>query len=99
MSLNDNDFKLYMTPTGHVEPEFYREYVKHICKVIESNAKMEFEFIWNVKQEFPKKSLTQISNDLSHDINNLFDVILNDDENVFDNVEVRNNVIRKAVPE
>jgi len=38
-------------------PAFYNKYVAEICERVESNAGMEFEFIWNERKKSGKRSI------------------------------------------
>lgn len=59
-------------------PEFYKSYVQEIIGIVEENARMEFEFIWNERLKSGKRSI-ELTNEVSENINNLGDVILNSD--------------------
>eukprot|EP00127_Corallochytrium_limacisporum_P005637 Clim_evm16s210 gene=Clim_evmTU16s210 len=47
LALDDKTFGEHMSVKGGEEPKFYQEYVKEVQGIVEKNAAMEFECIWN----------------------------------------------------
>jgi glutamate dehydrogenase len=76
-------------------PEFYQEYVKEIIERVESNARNEFEFIWEEHVKTGKKT-TELTLELSEAMNDLFDVVLA--SKLFQNENVRRNVLLEYFP-
>jgi hypothetical protein len=51
MALTDEEFDEMMTVKGEKPPEFYSTYVAEVQRIIELNAKLEFECLWRHKQK------------------------------------------------
>ena len=51
MSLTDEEFDKMMAVKGDTPPEFYSTYVAEVQRIIELNAKLEFECLWRHKQQ------------------------------------------------
>lgn len=51
MALTDEEFDKMMTVKGETPPEFYSTYVAEVQRIIEKNAKLEFECLWRHKQK------------------------------------------------
>lgn len=51
MALTDEEFDEMMTVKGETPPEFYSTYVAEVQRIIEMNAKLEFECLWRHKQK------------------------------------------------
>jgi len=59
-------------------PEFYEQYAREICHIVESNAAKEFEYIWaNAYEghEHLRRRSTEITDSLSEAMNNLNDTV------------------------
>lgn len=65
LSMTDEQFQSNMTIRDGIVPQFYNDYVDAAHQIIERNADLEFECIWNEKEKNPEKSRTQISDELS----------------------------------
>lgn len=75
LSFDDEGFMEHMTADDDGRfPAFYKEYVKEIIERVETNAKNEFEFIWE-EHKISGKRRTEITVELSEAMNGLFDVI------------------------
>ena len=75
--------------------EFYEEYVQDIIKRVESNAKSEFEFLWDEHEKTGKRN-TQLSRELSEAINDLSDVISS--SKLFENENIKRHVLEEFFP-
>lgn len=51
MSLTDEEFDAKMVVKDNKPPAFYSDYVEEVQRIIENNAKMEFECLWRHKQQ------------------------------------------------
>jgi len=96
LAFDDKEFFENMQVKDGVVPEFYSKYVKAVQKVIERNAKLEFECIWRESQSShrPKSLLTD---DLSVAI-----VKLNEElqrTSLWDNELLRRVVLQEALPD
>lgn len=95
LAFTDSEFSENMQVHGGVVPQFYREYVVEVQQIIERNAALEFEAIW---QEAAKtgKPKSVISDEISYAI-----VRLNEELRstaLWENVELRNSVLQAALP-
>lgn len=96
MSFDDAGFGKHMAADADGRfPEFYKEYVKEIIVRVESNARNEFEFIWEEHIKTGKKT-TELTVELSEAMNDLFDVVLA--SSLFENENVRRNVLKDYFP-
>eukprot|EP01118_Nematostelium_gracile_P016941 TRINITY_DN7114_c0_g1_i4.p1 TRINITY_DN7114_c0_g1~~TRINITY_DN7114_c0_g1_i4.p1 ORF type:complete len:758 (-),score=191.91 TRINITY_DN7114_c0_g1_i4:16-2289(-) len=95
LSLSDEEFSLKMQVMHGQVPAFYKEYVEEVQRIIESNARLEFECIL---QEHIKtgESCTLLSDKLSVKINLLNDKI--QASNLWNQQEIRTKVLEKALP-
>jgi glutamate dehydrogenase len=78
------------------EPEFRRRYVEAIWKVIQDNAALEFERIWQ-ERERTGQSRALLSDQLSTKINQVSDAIR--DSDLWSDERLRRTVITLACPE
>lgn len=96
LAMDDKMFAEQMTGDSKDNmPEFYHTYVKEIIEKVEANADAEFEFIWNERLRSGRRS-AELTNEVSENINNLFDVIHGSD--CFSNETIRTNVMRELLP-
>jgi glutamate dehydrogenase len=77
-------------------PQFYSDYVKEVHRIIEENARLEFECIWKASSE-TKTPKSVLSDQLSNKINELSHAISN--SNLWDNIQLRKKVFEAAVPQ
>lgn len=76
-------------------PDFYKRYVDEIIERVESNARNEFEIIWEQNKKTGTRA-TELTLELSEAMNDLFDVILASD--LYEKENVRKNVLCEYFP-
>jgi len=96
MSLTDEEFDKMMAVKGDTPPEFYSTYVAEVQRIIELNAKLEFECLWRHKQQ-TGGYMCHATDRLSTKITTLRDSI-GQSEVLWGNEDLRNKVLRAAVP-
>jgi len=97
LALTDEDFEKHMCVRDHTNPpQFYQDYVTEVQTIIEENARLEFECIWeeNAKSGIAKSIL---SDTLSNTINSMADQM--ESSGFWANVALRKVVFSKAVPQ
>lgn len=95
LSLTDEEFEKHMAVKGTDEPEFYRKYVEEVQQVIEGNARLEFECIWNESQKSPiPRSI--LSDTISFKIVELSAAIAESD--LWNDEHIRKRVLLEACP-
>jgi len=95
LAFDDAEFEEHMCIRDGVVPEFYEAYVKEVQSIIERNANLEFEALW----EEHKKSGTPIS--ILSDELSIAIVQLNEQlqsTGLWDNVALRETVLKRAFP-
>ncbi|WBW72588.1 NAD-dependent glutamate dehydrogenase Gdh2 [Schizosaccharomyces osmophilus] len=96
LSFDDASFIENMCVHDGKEPEFYREYVNELKEIIQKNADLEFECLWeNHKKQ--KLTFTSLSSKLSEMIVKLDNEIYNY-EKLWSNKSFREFIIAKAIP-
>lgn len=95
LAFTDDEFLEHMQVRNGVVPQFYAEYVKAVQSIIEKNAELEFEAIWNEAQR-TKKPKSIISDDLSLAIVRLNEELRN--TTLWNNVPLRRVVLNEAFP-
>mmetsp|Transcript_5048 Transcript_5048/g.7107 ORF Transcript_5048/g.7107 Transcript_5048/m.7107 type:complete len:1008 (-) Transcript_5048:48-3071(-) len=95
LSLSDEEFEKNMTVKGGVQPQFYTDYVKEVHRIIEENARLEFNCIWseNEKTGTPRSIL---SDTVSAKINELSAALSHSE--LWDNHKLRAKVLTAACP-
>jgi len=96
LSMSDEEYKAHMNfPEGKEPPQFYQEYVKEVQQIIEQNARLEFNALWNEgeKSKIPKSIL---SDQLSNKINELSIAFENSD--MWEDGEFKNHIFKLAIP-
>ncbi|GAM27950.1 hypothetical protein SAMD00019534_111260 [Acytostelium subglobosum LB1] len=95
LALKDEEFDQHMCVKDGVVPAFYDAYIKDVHHIIESNARLEFECIWNehAKTKTPRTILTDL---ISNKINSLTDSI--QESSLWDNVDLKRKIISAACP-
>jgi len=96
MVLTDAEFNQHFAVKDERNPPpFYKNYVNEVIDVIERNAKMEFDCLWNEheKTKIPKSILTD---ELSNKINKLNDDIRESD--LIKNEALRRRVLAECLP-
>jgi glutamate dehydrogenase len=96
LSLSDDQYDAWMAVQEDKEPEFRRRYVEAIWKVIQDNAALEFERIWQ-ERERTGQSRALLSDQLSTKINQVSDAIR--DSDLWSDERLRRTVITLACPE
>jgi len=96
LALSDDEFTTHMCVKDLSNPPiFYKEYVEEVQRIIEENARLEFECIWEEnKRTGISKSL--ISDSLSNTINTIADQM--EDSTFWENQALRKHVLSKAFP-
>ncbi|KAL7308982.1 NAD-dependent glutamate dehydrogenase [Mucor circinelloides] len=95
LAFDDAEFEEHMCIRDGVVPEFYETYVKEVQGIIERNANLEFEALW----EEHKKSGTPIS--ILSDELSIAIVQLNEQlqsTGLWDNIALRETVLKRAFP-
>lgn len=98
LALNDDEFSELMQVQDGIVPQFYIEYVKAVHRVIENNARLEFECIWKENVEQPTKTKALISDELSIAISKLDDE-LQCSGTLWSNELLRRVVLEQALPD
>lgn len=96
LALSDEDFTKHMCVTDQNNPPpFYKEYVEEVQRVIEENARLEFECIWeeNKRTGVPKSI---ISDQLSNNINQMADQM--EHSQFWEDKELRKIILSKSFP-
>lgn len=96
LSLSDEEFAEHMSAKDLANPpEFYQKYVKEVQNIIEENARLEFECIWeeNKKTGIPKSIL---SDTLSNTINQMADQM--ESSGFWANPQLRQKILSMAFP-
>jgi glutamate dehydrogenase len=76
-------------------PAFYNRYVANVQKIIEENARLEFEAIWR-EHARTKKPRCVLSDELSLEIIKLDEEL--QQTNLWDNVSLRKIIMEEALP-
>jgi glutamate dehydrogenase len=96
LALTDEEFHEHMqVHEGKQMPEFYKQYVQEVQGIIEKNARLEFECIWNEHMR-TKEPRCIISDTISIRINELNSALRK--SSLWDNVDLRKKVIANACP-
>jgi glutamate dehydrogenase len=96
LSFSDKEFLTHMcVGADGTVPQFYQDYVRQVQKIIQQNARLEFEAIWREHQE------TGVANSILSD--RLSTAITKMDEELqgtelWNNVELRRSVLSDALP-
>lgn len=79
-----------------VVPEFYSHYVENVQRIIESNARLEFEAIWR-EHARTKKPRCVLSDEISLEIIKLDEELQK--TALWDNISLRKKIMQEALPE
>ncbi len=95
LALNDDEFEVHMRVKDGKVTDFMKSYVDEIIKIIKSNARKEFNLLWN---EHEKKGVpfTVLTNNISRKINDITDAIFHSDLPA--NTGLRENIITAYTP-
>lgn len=100
LAFDDASFlsKMCISPGSTAKPEFYQKYVKEVQRIIQHNARLEFNALWNLKKE-TNKPISILSDELSLAINELADSLADSKALWDEDVEFRNAVLVDALPD
>ena len=85
-----------MCVKDNVIPDFYKRYVENVQKIIETNARLEFEAIWS-EHKRTKKPRSTLSDEISLEIIKLDEELQK--TGLWDNISLRKNIMQEALPE
>jgi len=95
LSMKDDEFSEHMCAKNGELPEFYQQYVMEIEKLIEDNARSEFECIWNEHQKTNTHRYI-LTDKVSDKINQMNDVI--QESSLYKNRQLVLRVLSDFVP-
>jgi glutamate dehydrogenase len=96
LSFDDESFVKHMcVDADGVAPEFYNQYVAGVQKIIQNNARLEFEAIWREHQATGQPR-SILSDTLSNAITKLDEELQNTD--LWNNIAFRHSVLSEALP-
>lgn len=95
LSFNDAEFAEHMCVKDGVIPPFYSRYVQNVQRIIESNARLEFEAIWR-EHARTKKPRSVLSDEISLEIIKLDEELQK--TSLWDNVSLRKTIMQEALP-
>jgi glutamate dehydrogenase len=78
LAMKDEDYEAHMCTVNGEAPEFRKQYIHDVLERIQSNARMEFEVLWNENRK-SKTPLAILTDRLSYRINSVSDSIRNSD--------------------
>jgi glutamate dehydrogenase len=96
LSFNDAEYLEHMCVKDNVIPDFYNRYVENVQRIIESNARLEFEAIWR-EHKRTKKPRSLLSDEISLEIIKLDEELQK--TALWDNISLRKNIMQEALPE
>jgi glutamate dehydrogenase len=96
LSFNDSEYLKHMCVKDDVTPDFYNRYVQNVQKIIETNARLEFEAIWR-EHKRTKKPRSILSDEISLEIIKLDEELQK--TGLWDNISLRKNIMHEALPE
>lgn len=95
LSLNDQEFHKHMQVKPNKVPDFYKNYVDGVQRMIERNADLEFEALWR-EWKLTGRPISIVSDEISYAI-----VQLNEElqkTSLWDNTELRKVILSEAFP-
>ncbi|KAF9701851.1 hypothetical protein EKO04_001123 [Ascochyta lentis] len=96
LSFDDESFVKHMCVDANgVAPDFYNQYVAGVQKIIQNNARLEFEAIWREHQATGQPR-SILSDTLSNAITKLDEELQNTD--LWHNIAFRHSVLSEALP-
>ena len=96
LSFDDESFVKHMCVDANgVAPDFYNQYVAGVQKIIQNNARLEFEAIWREHQATGQPR-SILSDTLSNAITKLDEELQNTD--LWNNIAFRHSVLSEALP-
>jgi glutamate dehydrogenase len=96
LSFNDAEYLEHMCVKEDVVPAFYSHYVANVQRIIEENARLEFEAIWR-EHSRTKKPRSVLSDEISLEIIKLDEELQK--TALWDNVSLRRILMQEALPE
>ncbi|KAL7320317.1 NAD-dependent glutamate dehydrogenase, variant 2 [Mucor circinelloides] len=96
LAFDDEGFEEHMCVKDGVTPAFYEAYVKEVQNIIERNANLEFEGLWEASQK-TGTPISILSDELSIAIVKLSEQLQS--TGLWDNVNLRNTVLKQAFPQ
>jgi glutamate dehydrogenase len=97
LAMDGDDFDVHMSVKDiNNPPEFYQEYVKEICDILESAADKEFACLWKEHKRtgMHRFLLTDKLSDKINDLTNLVNA-----SNLYDDPKLRVHVLRQVIPQ
>jgi glutamate dehydrogenase len=96
LAFDDAGFEENMCVKNGVTPAFYEAYVKEVQNIIERNANLEFEGLWEASQK-TGTPISILSDELSIAIVKLSEQLQS--TGLWDNVTLKNTVLKQALPQ
>ncbi|CEP16936.1 hypothetical protein [Parasitella parasitica] len=96
LAFDDASFEEHMCVKNGVIPAFYEAYVKEVQTIIERNANLEFEGLWEANQK-TGTPISILSDELSIAIVKLSEQLQT--TGLWDNESLRNTVLKQAFPQ
>lgn len=97
LALDDESFQTHMSVRDpKCPPQFYQDYVNAVKEIITTNAELEFELLWREKER-TKKPVSQLIDIISGKIIEMKSELLGN-RFLWDDTVLRENVLRKAIP-
>jgi glutamate dehydrogenase len=96
LSFNDAEFTEHMCLKNDVVPAFYSRYIENVQRIIELNARLEFEAIWR-EHERTRKPRCVLSDEISDEIIKLDEQLQR--TGLWDNISLRKTIMAEALPE
>uniref|UniRef100_A0A6B2KXK1 Glutamate/phenylalanine/leucine/valine/L-tryptophan dehydrogenase C-terminal domain-containing protein n=1 Tax=Arcella intermedia TaxID=1963864 RepID=A0A6B2KXK1_9EUKA len=95
LCFTNEEHEKYMCVKGDVVPKFYQDYVVEVQQIIEQNARLEFECVWNENQK-TKVPMSTITDKLSEKINQLNEIISK--SNLWSNGNIKQKILKLCFP-
>jgi glutamate dehydrogenase len=96
LSMTDDEHHELMQVKGEVIPDFYQQYVEEVTQIIEHNAQLEFECIWNEHERTGTRRAV-LTDELSMKINELNVNV--QQSSLWDSENIKRSVLEKAFPQ
>jgi glutamate dehydrogenase len=96
LSFNDAEYLEHMCVKNDKIPAFYSRYVKNVQRIIEINARLEFEAIWR-EHARTNKPRSVLSDELSLEIIKLDEELQK--TTLWDNISLQKTIMQEALPE
>ena len=96
LALSDTEYDEHMRVSDAKVPDFRKAYIEEITRIIKTNARLEFDFLWNEHEE-KGIPFTKLTNMVSSKINNLTDAVFN--SNLCENKCLREKIVTGYTPD